>query len=101
MHTAINFVGAPASAVSLVKWIESEVALINGDIASFTISRQQFLSALKKDKKNSTTEQCLIVPAEDGKLMEKLYPLTEENLEKCFDALVESLEKLKMSYEIL
>jgi 3-dehydroquinate synthase len=101
MHTAINYVGNPAATTSLVKWINSEMALINGDVAHFNLSKEQFLSALRKDKKNSMTEQCLIVPNADGALNEKRYPLTDENLNECFRTLVESLNKLEMHYEIL
>ena len=100
MHTAINYVGNPDPAGSLVKWIKSEMALVNGDIEHFKVSKEQFLSALRKDKKNSETEQCLIVPNEDGALIEKLYPLNNENLNKCFDTLAESLNQLELNYEI-
>ena len=100
MHTAINYVGNPEAAGSLVTWIKSEMALINGDIERFMVSKEQFLSALRKDKKNSETQQCLIVPDKDGALIEKLYPLNDENLNKCFDTLAESLNQLELNYEI-
>ena len=100
MHTAINYGGNPDAAGSLVNWIKSEMALVNGDIERFKVSKEQFLSALRKDKKNSETEQCLIVPNKDGALIEKLYPLNNENLNKCFDTLAESLNQLELNYEI-
>jgi len=100
MHTAINYVGNPDAAGSLVKWIKGEMALVNRDIEHFKLSKEQFLSALRKDKKNSETEQCLIVPNKDGALIEKLYPLNKENLKRCFDTLVESLNQLELNYEI-
>jgi hypothetical protein len=56
---------------------------------------------MKQDKKNSATEQCLILPNEGGALIEKLHPLNTENLEKCFDTLVKSLNKLEMAHEVL
>ena len=100
VHTAVNYVGAPVVTTSLIKWIQSEIALVNGSIAHFKLSKEQFLNALRKDKKNSETEQCLIVPNKDGALIEKLYPLNKENLNRCFDTLVESLNQLELNYEI-
>ena len=100
MHTAINYVGNPDATGSLVKWIKTEMALVNGDIEHFKVSKEQFLSALRKDKKNSETEQCLIVPNKDGALIEKLYPLNNQNLNKCFDTLAQSLNQLELNYEI-
>ena len=100
MHTAINYVGNPVAADSLNNWIKSEMALVNRDIERFKVSKNQFLSALRKDKKNSEKQQCLIVPDKDGALSEKLYPLNDENLNKCFDTLAESLNQLELNYEI-
>ena len=100
MQTAINYVGNPDATGSLTKWIESEMALVNGDIERFKVSKDQFLSALRKDKKNSGTQQCLIVPDMDGALIERLYPLNDENLNRCFATLVESLNQLELNYEI-
>ncbi len=100
MHTAINYVGNPDATGSLVRWIKSEMAQVNGDIEHFKVSKGQFLSAMRKDKKNSTTQQCLIVPDMDGALIERLYPLNDENLNKCFDTLAESLSQLELNYEI-
>lgn len=101
MHAAISYVGKSAATSSLVKWIESEMALVRREIAEFQVSREQFLSALRKDKKNSTTEQCLILPDSNGTLIEKYYPLDEKNLNKCFNVLIDSLSQLEMNYEIL
>lgn len=101
MHTVINYVGISVATSSLVTWVKSEMALVSGDIAHFKVSKEQFLTALRKDKKNSMTQQSLIVPEKDGTLIEKRYALNDENLNKCFDALVASLNQLEMKYEIL
>jgi 3-dehydroquinate synthetase len=74
--------------------------VVAGNFEHFKLSKEQFLSALRKDKKNSESEQCLIVPNKDGALIEKLYPLNDENLNKCLDTLAESLNQLELNYEI-
>ena len=101
MHTAINFAGSPSQAGSLLTWIEKEVSLVKTHLETLKLSREIFLRAMKQDKKNSATEQCLILPNENGVLIVKLSPLNEVNLEKCFDTLVKSLNKLEMAHEVL
>ena len=101
MHTAINFAGNPAQTDSLLKWSEKEVSLVKSKIDPLMLSKQSFIRAMKQDKKNSATEQCLIVPNENGALIEKLYPISDVNLEKCFDTLIKSLKKLEMRHEVL
>ena len=101
MHTAINFAGSPSQAGSLLAWIEKEVSLVKTQLETLKLSRETFLRAMKQDKKNSATEQCLILPNENGALIEKFSPLNEENLEKCFDTLVKSLNKLEIAHEVL
>jgi 3-dehydroquinate synthase len=101
MHTAINFAGNPSQASSLLQWIEKEVSIVKSQVETLKISRETFIRAMKQDKKNSATEQCLILPNEGGALIEKLYPLSAENLEKCFDTLVKSLNNLEMAHEVL
>lgn len=101
MYTAINYVSAPTVANSLLNWIEQEVSIIKNDLELLVVSKETFMRAMKQDKKNSATEQCLIVPNDDGVLIEKLYPLNEVNLEKCFDTLVTSLNKLEIRHEVL
>jgi 3-dehydroquinate synthetase len=59
------------------------------------------LSALRKDKKNSSTELCLILPDETGSLSEKYINLDEDVLQACLDSLVKALSELELSYEIL
>jgi 3-dehydroquinate synthase len=101
MHTAINFAGSPLHSGSLLTWIEKEVSIVKGQIETLNILKETFISAMKQDKKNSSTEQCLILPNENSVLVEKFSPLSEVNLEKCFDTLVKSLNKLEMTYEVL
>jgi 3-dehydroquinate synthase len=101
MHTAVNFAGNPSQASPLLQWIEKEVSIVKSQVETLKISRETFIRAMKQDKKNSATEQCLILPNEGGALIEKLYPLNAENLEKCFDTLVKSLNKLEMAHEVL
>jgi 3-dehydroquinate synthase len=101
MHTAVNFAGNPSQASSLLQWIEKEVSIVKGQVETLKISRETFIRAMKQDKKNSATQQCLILPNEGGVLIENLYPLNAENLEKCFDTLVKSLNKLEMAHEVL
>lgn len=101
MHTAINFAGSPLRSGSLLTWIEKEVSIVKGQIETLNILKETFISAMKQDKKNSATEQCLILPNENSVLVEKFSPLNEVNLEKCFDTLVKSLNKLEMTYEVL
>ena len=101
MHTAINFAGSPSQAGPLLTWIEKEVSLVKTQLETLKLSRETFLRAMKQDKKNSATEQCLILPNENGILIEKCSPLNEVNLEKCFDTLVKSLNKLEIAHEVL
>lgn len=101
MHTAVNFAGSPLHSGSLLTWIEKEVSIVKGQIETLNILKETFISAMKQDKKNSSTEQCLILPNENSVLVEKFSPLNEVNLEKCFDTLVKSLNKLEMTYEVL
>jgi len=85
----------------LMTWISEEVQLVQQGIGRLQVSQRKFLSALRKDKKNSSTELCLILPEESGSLSEKYLNLNEDVLQACFDSLVKALSELELSYEIL
>ncbi len=101
MRSALNFAQAPKMTFELMTWISEEVELVKEGIGRFQVSQRKFLSALRKDKKNSTTELCLILPENSGALSEKYLNLNEDVLQACFDSLVKALSELELSYEIL
>jgi len=101
MRSALNFAQTPKMTLELKTWISEEVQLIQQGIGRLHVSQGKFLSALRKDKKNSSTELCLILPEESGSLSEKYLNLDEDVLQACFDSLIKALSELELSYEIL
>ncbi len=101
MKSALNFAQTPDTTFDLMNWINQEVRLVEQEIGSLQVSQEKFLNALRKDKKNSSTELCLILPEKSGLLAEKFLNLSAETLHECFDSLVRALNELELSYEIL
>ena len=101
MRSALNFVQAPEITNDLLNWIDEEVQLVKQNIGQIQVSRANFLSALRKDKKNSSTKLCLILPEASGILSEKYLDLSDEVLESCFNTLISALDELELAYEIL
>jgi 3-dehydroquinate synthase len=101
MKSALNFAENPHPTLNLMNGISQEVRLVKKEIGSLQVSQEKFLNALRKDKKNSSTELCLILPENSGILIEKFFNLSSETLERCFDSLVRALNELELSHEIL
>lgn len=85
----------------LVKSIHEEMSFSQFKDIPVQISRVEFISALSRDKKNSNSSQVLILPNESGRLEIVSRPLSQQNLESCWDSIAMALEESELSFEIL
>ena len=65
------------------------------------ILKALFIKAISQDKKNSKTEQVLVLPNVDCILETRRIPLTSDGLENCWKSLLVALDEVDFSYEIL
>ena len=65
------------------------------------INRSTFLTALGKDKKNSSEFLKLILPNDHGFLEVVSFPLNQESLKECFASTTGALDELGIDYEVL
>ena len=101
MTCAINFSANTKSTLDLKSWISEEVSLVRHHLNVEELSNQKFLNALQRDKKNTSTQLCLILLDSSGILCVNCMELSEQNLNKCFQVLVETLNELGLSHEVL
>lgn len=101
MAAAVNFSHKSESSRNLKQWVSEELLLIREDIPTVEISHSKFIEALRRDKKNSSSRLCLILPNESGNLESKFMELSQLILEDCFKIIVETIDELGLNHEIL
>lgn len=101
MTCALNFSSSPKSTLELKTWILEEISLVSHRVNVGELTNQKFLNALQKDKKNTGGQLCLILPDSYGILCVNCMELSDQNLNRCFQVLVESLNELGLSHEVL
>jgi len=100
MYAAILRADSIHSCKELCDYISSEVQVINSAIPKFQLNSTKFIEAIKRDKKNSDTQQLLILPSNRGNLVEFYFEINSENLEFCLKATLLSLNTLGLNYEV-
>ena len=101
MASAVNFSHKSESSRSLKQWVSEELVFIKEDIPTVEISHSKFIEALRRDKKNSSSRLCLILPNESGSLESQFMELSQQILEDCFKTIVETMDELGLNHEIL
>jgi 3-dehydroquinate synthase len=101
MYAAILRSDSSDACKELSDYILSEVQVVNSAIPKFQLNSKKFIEAMMRDKKNSETQQLLILPSNNGKLVESYFEITSENLEFCLKAILISLNTLGFNYEVL
>ena len=100
MYAAILRADSIHCCKELCDYISSEVQVVNSAIPKFQLDSTKFLEAMKRDKKNSDTQQLLILPSNRGKLVESYFEINSENLELCLKATLISLNTLGFNHEV-
>jgi len=101
MKAAIYESGNLETCRKLLDCLEGELYISNFGPPNLQISKSQFLTALARDKKNFDSSQVLVLPDESGKLETVVRPLTESNLESCWNSLIKSVEQSEVIFEVL
>jgi 3-dehydroquinate synthase len=101
MKAAIYESGNTESCLDLLRYIDQELDFSKFESTDFSVSRDRFVSALKRDKKNSKSSQVLILPDFSGGLSVVERPLNEANLQNCWNSMLLSLEESGLSFEVL
>jgi len=101
MASAVNYSISSENTLRLKEWVKEELQLIKLNIPTMKIFQEKFLNALQRDKKNTSTQLCLIVPDNLGTLHPKFMELSQQTLLDCFQILVKTIDELELSYEIL
>ncbi len=102
MIAAIEHSGISRTSVDrLLRFIETEMQRVTSIIEPAVISKALFIKAISQDKKNSKTEQVLVLPNVDCILETRRIPLTSDGLENCWKSLLVALDEVDFSYEIL
>jgi len=101
MIAAIEHSGISRTSVDrLLRFIETEMQRVTSIIEPAVISKSLFTKAISQDKKNSKTEQVLVLPNVDGILEIRRIPLTSDGLENCWKSLLVALDEVDFAYEI-
>ena len=101
MASAVNYSISSERTLKLKEWVHEELQLVKLNIPTMKIFQDKFLNALQRDKKNTSTQLCLIVPDNLGTLHSKFMELSQQTLRDCFQILVKTMDELELSYEIL
>lgn len=101
MKAAVFESGNESACSGLLSFIDKEIEYSLFRENKITLSQATFREALSRDKKNSRTDQVLILPNIDGLLEATARPLNRYNIESCLDAIKRSLSESGMNFEVL
>ena len=101
MYAAILRADSSVACQELSDYISSEIQGVKSVLPKLQLDSKKFIEAMKRDKKNTATQQLLILPSSDGELEESYFDITSENLESCLKAILLSLNTLGFKYEVL
>lgn len=101
MQAAISYSKNSEVCQELSNFICGQMIKVSDLVPTFQLNRQVFLDAIRRDKKNSETEQILILPNESGVLEEVRFRITADGLEKALEVTLEALVKLGVKHEVL
>lgn len=100
MKAAIYESGNQDKCGELLSFIDYEIEQSAFSQNTFQVSKLLFMDALARDKKNTKSEQVLILPNKKGHLEMTNRPLDTNSLESCLSSLRRALEESKVSCEI-
>ena len=86
--------------LDLLSFIDYEIQHSAFSRNTFQVSKNVFREALSRDKKNTKTEQFLILPSKNGNLEIVNRPLNAKSLDSCLDSLCRALEESDVNCEI-
>lgn len=101
MEAAIQHSGNAIACNELTEFIVNQVLPVSHNFPKFVFNSTQFLNAIKSDKKNTNSNQILILPDSRGVLSEVKFEIHEDNFSKCFTSTIQALDKLGFKYEVL
>jgi 3-dehydroquinate synthase len=101
MEAAIHHSGNALACHELTEFIVNQAQSISQNFPKFEFDTNQFLKAIKSDKKNTNSHQILILPDSKGVLSEAKIEIHEDNFSKCLSSTIQALDKLGFKYEVL
>lgn len=100
MEAAIHHSGNSLACNELTEFIFNQVQPVSKSFPKFKVISDQFLKAIKNDKKNTNSHQILILPDMDGSLGEVKIEIHENNFHECLSSTIHALDKLGFKYEV-
>jgi 3-dehydroquinate synthase len=101
MEAAIHHSGNALACNELTEFIVNQAQSVSQKFPKFELNKNQFLRAIKSDKKNTNSHQILILPDSKGVLNEAKIEIHEDNFSKCLSSTIRALDKLGFKYEVL
>ena len=101
MLAALEYTSETFQDLELFTFIQKEFNLANLNYGRVIIDLLVLEEALRRDKKNSSEYQVLILPNIEGSLEKVKIPLNDANIALAREALLRALTKLEIKFEVL
>lgn len=92
MEAAIYHSGNTFACNELSEFIVNQVQPVSQSFPKFDFNSTQFLKAIKSDKKNTNSQQILILPDSKGALNEVKIEIDEDNFRMCLSSTIHALD---------